>query len=141
MPTRLELELDDWLDPSVGGLTCDLSPRECGDTYEVDEETFSLEKITDKFPTPYFFTSPLRHVSIAEDGYILSLTQGGLDCRRAPDVSRFLFEPRNSLIIPASWPSIKLEFDPFRGELAPRHIVPSHFKTAIRRHGRNPRWS
>ena len=134
MPTRLELELEDWLDPSVGGLALDLSPREVDWDFCVDDEPWHYEKSTDKFPTPYFLRSHKRHVSLDEGGYILSLTENGKDCRKEPDVSWFPFEPKNNLTWPLAWPVLRYSFDPFRGEAVPRHIVPIHFKTGVLRH-------
>lgn len=138
MQSRLELELDDWLDPSVAGVAVDkYVPVEWESDHCVDDELCSNEPVKDVFPAPYFLCSRSRCVCVGEDGYIMSLTENGVDIlnKKTPDLPWFIFEEKNNLMWPSAWERLCYKFNPFSGELVPRHIVPAHFEAAVLRHG------
>lgn len=138
MQSRLELELDDWLDPSVAGVALDKHiPVQWEYDNYVDDELCSNESVTDVFPTPYFLSSLSRCVCVCEDGYIMSLTENGVNIlhKKTSDLPWFILQKKNNLIWPSVWDRLHYTFNPFRGELVPRHIVPAHFQAAVLRHG------
>ena len=137
MQSRLELELEDWLDPSVASVALDkyVYSDDWGCDSGVDDELCSNEPVVDTFPTPYFLCSSSRRVCVGEDGYISTLTERGVSVLDKDTVPWFVLEEKNNLLWPSHWQCLRYTFDPFKGEPVPRHIVPAHFRTAVLRHG------